>query len=70
MTSSFNEQVVIVSGAGRGLGAAIAAAFAREDASVIVNWRHSADGRVGASEGLRLIAIDYSGASHGNYVRL
>jgi len=36
-----NEQVVIVSGAGRGFGAAIAAAFAREGAKVAVNYRTS-----------------------------
>ena len=41
MNLPLNEQVVIVSGAGRGFGAAIAAAFAREGAKVAVNYRTS-----------------------------
>ena len=41
MNLPLNEQVVIVSGAGRGFGAAIAAAFAREGAKVAVNYRAS-----------------------------
>ena len=41
MSRSLSEQVVVVSGAGRGLGAAIATAFAREGAQVVVNYRAS-----------------------------
>jgi 3-oxoacyl-[acyl-carrier protein] reductase len=35
------EQIVVVTGAGRGLGSAIARAFAREGARVVVNYRAS-----------------------------
>ena len=38
-----NEQVVIVTGAGRGLGADIASAFAKEGARVAINYRNSKD---------------------------
>lgn len=41
MTTPINEQTVIVTGAGRGLGAAIAGAFAREGAKVAINYRSS-----------------------------
>ena len=41
MSAPISEQVVIVTGAGRGLGAAIATSFAREGAKVAVNYRKS-----------------------------
>jgi 3-oxoacyl-[acyl-carrier protein] reductase len=37
----FAEQVVLITGAARGLGAALAEAFAREGAAVAINWRRS-----------------------------
>ena len=43
MTRPLNDSTVLVTGAGRGLGAAIARAFAREDARVALNYRNSAD---------------------------
>jgi 3-oxoacyl-[acyl-carrier protein] reductase len=38
-----DEQIVVVTGGARGLGVAIAEAFAREGARVVVNYRRSAD---------------------------
>jgi 3-oxoacyl-[acyl-carrier protein] reductase len=41
MTPKISQQTVIVTGAARGLGAAIASAFAREGAKVAINYRAS-----------------------------
>ena len=41
MSLPIKDQIVIVSGAGRGLGASIAAAFALEGAKVAINYRSS-----------------------------
>ncbi|CCQ13947.1 putative oxidoreductase [Rhodococcus sp. AW25M09] len=40
---NFDEQTVLITGGGRGLGAAIAAAFAGEGARVVIDYRNSKD---------------------------
>ena len=54
-----NEQIVLVSGAGRGLGAAIARAFAGQGASVAINYRRSEAAALALAEELgdRAVAI-------------
>lgn len=42
MTGAIKDQTVLITGAGRGLGAAVARAFAREGARVAINYRRSA----------------------------
>jgi 3-oxoacyl-[acyl-carrier protein] reductase len=52
MSKPIGEQTVIVTGAGRGLGAAIARAFAREGADVVINYRNSRESAERLAEAL------------------
>jgi 3-oxoacyl-[acyl-carrier protein] reductase len=56
---TFEQQVVLVSGAGRGLGAAIARAFVENGAQVVVNYRRSEEKAKALVEdlGQRAVAI-------------
>lgn len=48
-----DQQLVLVTGAGRGVGAAIAKAFAHVGASLVINYRYSADAAEELAEAVR-----------------
>ena len=48
-----DEQVVLVTGSGRGLGAAIAKAFAPEGSALVINYRYSAEAAEELAEAVR-----------------
>ncbi|MEL6362976.1 MAG: 3-oxoacyl-ACP reductase [Pseudomonadota bacterium] len=59
MSKALSKQTVLVTGAGRGFGAAIASAFAREGAKVVINYRNSkaAAETLAANLGDRTVAL-------------
>lgn len=57
----FNEQTVLITGGGRGLGAAIAAAFAGEGARVVIDYRNSKDAAEALADRLGENAIAVQG---------
>ncbi|MEG2497685.1 3-oxoacyl-ACP reductase [Brevundimonas sp.] len=54
-----SDQIVLVTGGARGVGAATVRAFANEGARVVINWRNSADAAQSLAEelGNRVIAL-------------
>lgn len=48
-----DQQIVLVTGAGRGLGSSIAKAFAHEGSALIINYRYSADSAEELAEAVR-----------------
>lgn len=48
-----DQQLVLVTGAGRGLGAAIAKAFAHAGSALVINYRYSADAAEELAEAIR-----------------
>lgn len=54
MDKEFRNQVVIVTGASRGIGGATAIAFARQGAHVIINYRRDLEGAMGTLETIRV----------------
>lgn len=52
MHNPVSDQIVLVTGAGRGLGSAIATSFAREGAKVAINYRNSKEGAEALAENL------------------
>ncbi len=59
MTLPLNDQIVLVTGGARGVGAAVARAFAAQGARVVINWRASGDQAeaLAAELGDRVIAV-------------
>ncbi|WP_413333100.1 3-oxoacyl-ACP reductase [Brevibacterium sp. GP-SGM9] len=48
-----DQQIVLVTGAGRGLGSSIAKAFAHEGSALVINYRYSADSAEELAEAVR-----------------
>ena len=59
MNRPISEQTILITGAGRGLGAAIARAFAREGAKVAINYCHSEKAAKALAEELGAKAAAY-----------
>ena len=57
MNLSINEQTVLITGAGRGLGSSISKSFHREGATVVINYRKSYESAKRLSDSLRDNAI-------------